>query len=224
MILRNLNKAACFGLVLYALLAKSLYGQSDKKDTISEDIRFIRELENLFQGSADFDNNTAKEKWQNSSSVVLCQAEMFVVPKSEFLYYESIAIPPHVKYYSRIKVKLQDKFAVQQYSEFTMNQNFSYEIQLIKSSGLQKNIDSKEAVTVTKGISGSITDYLSYVVTKNEYRKLAIPDLDTGDILDIRVATKLPTSILDRNGWAKLDKTLISPLYVRLMSSVNPIA
>jgi hypothetical protein len=224
MILSRPTKTAYYFVLLLLLVSNQLIASSNKNDTaLLANINLMQEMEELFQGSDDFKNNLVKEKWKSNSSVILCQAEMFVIPESKYDYLYGVERPNFVNYYSRIKVKLQDKYAVKQYSEFTMHESFYYEIKIIKSFGLEINIDTEEAIIVSKEVEGSFTDYISYVVNTNQYKKLAIPNLDTGDILDVRMVTKLSTNFQDKNGWNKLQKSLISPLYVRSLNPVNPV-
>lgn len=115
------------------------------------------------------------EKWAKESAVILYQEFNYVYKSSKknVDYSES----------TRKRVKLLDKAAVEEYSEFSFSESFRVEkgfskkggrivagFKVIKSNGKVIEIDTDDAVEVS-GDNGNI-------------KKIAIPDLVPGDIID----------------------------------------
>jgi hypothetical protein len=149
-------------LFLFVLLYTATYSQD--KDEIRE----------LFWAKSDIYKNATEtpEKWKNESAVVIYKYE----------YYNYKNSGPKVVYTSAIRkrVKLQDKAAVNEFSEFSFNDKFysklgySYKkgstflgVKIIKPNGKEIEIDiEKEAKKL------------------DEEKKIAIANLEIGDILD----------------------------------------
>lgn len=118
------------------------------------------------------------EKWKNESAVVIYQ---------EFKYeYSSQILPPSVDFResTRRRIKLLDKSAVDTYSEFSFTERFKVTgafygkggrvyagVKVIKSDGKETIIDLKDAVEVKNDDQETL-------------KKIAIPDLEVGDIID----------------------------------------
>ena len=133
-------------------------------------------------GSPEFKGTEIPDKWKGESAVVLAKSYEYEVKKEVFLNYVYENITLHKR------IKLLDKSAINEFSQFSFENDYknsafwaSYElkdvkigIKVIKPSGKEIIIDIKDAV-----ISEIKEGY-----NKKEYKKIAISDLEIGDILD----------------------------------------
>ncbi len=132
------------------------------------------------------------EKWEDESAVILFKSESYEYKK------QSMATKVNDDYYFHQRIKLLDKAAVTEFSEFTFGdldvaaygrQGVFMGIKVIKPDGSETQIDVRKAVQMQ-----------SYKNSKEKgkvggaYNKLAIPDLETGDILDyyyVKISTHM---------------------------------
>jgi len=127
--------------------------------------------------SLQYINTTIPDKWKNESAVILYQEDRdFFDKKSNRLYNEKV---------KHIRIALLDKAAVERYSTFAFNEVYTSNnpevlrskcytytgFKLIKPDGQEEIIDLNEAVT-------------SKTADKFIKKKIAIPNLQVGDILD----------------------------------------
>ncbi len=116
------------------------------------------------------------EKWTNESAVIIYQEFNYHYRNSRKLLYYTES--------TRRRVKLLDKSAIEDYSEFSFSERFNVEkgfskkggrafagFKVIKPNGKEVLIDLKDAVEVKNEGSEAI-------------KKIAIPDLQIGDIID----------------------------------------
>ncbi|OJJ15055.1 hypothetical protein BKI52_40015 [marine bacterium AO1-C] len=129
----------------------------------------------------DFSATVAPEKWSKESAVILGRSFRFEYGLKRGLreIYKRI--------YLRERVKLIDKAAVEEYSEFkfkqidkTWGEKLYFGIKVVKADGTEKIIPLSESVKMQTQ-QGSNTSY---------YQKLAIPDLVPGDIIDYYIFSK----------------------------------
>jgi hypothetical protein len=132
------------------------------------------------------------EKWKDESAVILFKSESHEYKK------QSMAAKVNDDYYFHQRIKMLDKAAVTEFSEFTFGnldeaaygrQGVFMGIKIVKPDGSEKQINVKKAVQMQ-----------SYKNSKENrevgegYNKLAIPDLEIGDILDyyyVKISTHL---------------------------------
>ena len=143
-------------------------------------------------GDPDFKTTEIPEKWKDESAVILAKSYEYEVKKEFFLNYVYENITLHKR------VKLLDKAAINEFSELSFENDYkntsfwsSYElkdvyfgIKVIKTTGKQNIIDIKDAVVK------SIKEGLN----KHEYQKIAIPDLEPGDIVDYFYVSRIRMS------------------------------
>jgi len=152
--------------ILFCLLVATCYsGLAQDKN----------EVKNLFWGSGDLYKkaNTVPDKWKNESAVIIY--------KNELYNYHKFGINVTFTSAIRKRIKLQDAAAVEEFSEFEFKDKFysnkgNYAlrqgtqyigVKVIKPDGKEKEIDvDKEAKTV------------------DNQKKLAISNLEVGDIID----------------------------------------
>lgn len=135
-----------------------------------------------YSGDTDFDVTEIPEKWKDESAVILCERSNYEFRKQVF------SARANNDYYFRKRIKLLDKSAVDDYSEFTFKELEKFHasrdgiylgVKIIKPDGAEKMIDTKGAVKVQK-----YTDSNEKTPLNEGYNKLAIPDLEIGDIID----------------------------------------
>ncbi len=148
------------------------------------------ELNEFFWGKNDaYKNEVAiPEKYKNESAVILYKLEDYD--------YHKFATNVDYTEYLRIRVKLQDQAAISDFTEYEFNENNYREktvfgIKVIKPDGKEIIIDvDKETVKIDKK------------------RKIAIPSLTIGDIIDIyQYYTESFMSIADY-GFEPVERTL----------------
>ena len=130
-----------------------------------------------------FQLTKAPEKWKDESVVVLGRTYDYEVRKSALLTYLFEGV------YLHERLALQDKAAIEKYSElktgvaFGRKGLFNYTsmvnevyvgVKIIKPDGTIRELDTKDAVVKEIESNGQ----------KAEYRSIAIPGLEVGDILD----------------------------------------
>lgn len=138
-----------------------------------------------------FKNYTVPDKYKKESAVIIARHKLVEVKRqkqfSSFL--QSGGLSPSLYYTDteRSLVKINDNASLKEFSEISFKKEIStrgyYSLnkfrtiigaRVIKPDGTIKEVDvANEAVTVTEGKNN-----------KESYRKLAIPDLQVGDILD----------------------------------------
>jgi hypothetical protein len=123
----------------------------------------------------DFAITTIPEKWKNESAVILCKSVHSDYKK------QALAARVNYDYYMRQRIMVLDKSAVDAYTQISFDspgsKQFSREgfflgIKVIKPDGAEREINIEEAVRMQQNGSGA------------GYNKLAIPGLETGDIID----------------------------------------
>jgi len=132
---------------------------------------------------ANFKATTVPDKWKKESAVVLCRSFEYQVKKP------AIAGFVNENLYTRNRIKLQDQSAVNHYSEMSFqsskfiplnifgagdSKDVFMGVKVIKPNGTEKEIPVSEAVTMEMK-SGAY---------KENYQKIAVPDLEPGDIID----------------------------------------
>lgn len=121
-----------------------------------------------------FDCVEVPDKWAKESAIIIAQLNRFE--------YKKLAVinELHTNKYFHNRIKLNDKNAVNQYTEIsfvsgTGRKHTVYTgFKIIKSDGAVVLIDASEAVEMEQKVNG----------VRKSYKKLAIPNLEVGDILD----------------------------------------
>lgn len=139
----------------------------------------------------EFHNYTVPEKYKNESGVILALHEEIIAtgkskirfdPNSFFALNKELS---YTQIYRRL-ILLNDKAALEENSEVSFieqqrsvgfrvatKNRYVVGVRIIKPDGTVREVDMDEAVSVTEGKK-----------EKERYKKLAIPDLQVGDILD----------------------------------------
>ncbi len=178
----------------------------------------------LWQQSApQFTTNTTPDKYTKESAVIIgFKRELSIDKKSKagfltkgersLLFYENI----------RFKVKLNDKNAVNAFTEFYFrysDKEDGFSAKVYKNNGGSSNVNLSDAVRVES--SSSVPEFFKSFFDQevgggNRYYKVAIPDLEPGDVLEYVTITN---SKLDVRGNGVVQ---FSPQY-ELCSKKYPI-
>ncbi|MCW3093553.1 MAG: hypothetical protein JWP81_4622 [Ferruginibacter sp.] len=138
----------------------------------------------------EFKVTAIPEKWKNESAVIIGM-------KEEYLFRRQVArgkvtAGVHISEYIHKRIKLQDKNAVDKYSTFffvTMGVDGKALYKVIKSGGKEVDIDMKSAIEEEQDVPDIYKPI--YYKMKVKSMKIAIPDLEPGDIIDYTVSSAL---------------------------------
>jgi len=147
----------------------------------------MEKMERSIEERPEFEIDKAPERWANESSVLLMR----------YVRYEAFADgdDEKVRVYSRYRIKLQDQFAINDYSEFYFGEQDLLFIKIIKPDGDSYEIDMEDAVTS----DSRSEDYLGlsgFSVNVDAYKKIAVPNLEKGDIVEV-------TQVSENIFWSK---------------------
>lgn len=136
------------------------------------------------------------DKWKSESAVILAQ-------KTDYAYVrKAMTNAMTIREYVRKRIRLQDKNALENFSEFyyaTYGKKTAVTYSVIKASGKVVNIDLSNAIEVDKDVPGVFKPiYLRGGNTA--YFKMAIPDLEIGDIVDFHFESAEEVVLGKNNG------------------------
>lgn len=169
-------------LLLFTIVGfSSMMAQSEEEKKIKADI--------WNNGGEEFKVTAIPERWQNESAVVIASLIDYNADFTTKMIGLSVTQMYVEKITSHYRIKLLDLASVKEYSELNFREKFvdmsvtgkakSYFIigvKVIKSNGTEKEIDLSKAVKTDSD-------------SKNDL-KIAIPDLEVGDIIDYFSASK----------------------------------
>jgi hypothetical protein len=132
----------------------------------------------------EFKVSLVPEHWAQESAVILAQ-------KIDYAYVrKAMSNTMVIREYVRKRIRLQDKNALEKFSEFyyvTYGKKTDVSFSIIKAGGKVVNVDLSKAIEVDKDVDNVFRPiYLSYNTT---FYKMAIPDLEIGDIIDYYYAS-----------------------------------
>ncbi len=143
----------------------------------------------------EFKATKVPEKWQQESAVIMAQ-------KLDYAYLRrAMGNNMTIKEYVRKRIKLQDKNALEKFSEFyyvTYGKKSEVVFTIIKSNGKMVNVDMSGAIEVDKDVAKVFRPI--YLSSKSSYYKIAIPDLEIGDIIDYHFASDMDLSLAKTGG------------------------
>src|SRR6185437_15415946 len=153
----------------------------DKKEIEKQHQKLLDENAKEFNdGDETFKPNTIPDKWKNESAVIIGQkAEYDYYPVSNGAAYDEIV---------RRKIMLLDNAAVDKFTTMTFIPDQEVGYRVIKKNGTIKNINTLNAVPIQDnnyiGTGPGFFIPTNYNVPITRYYKLAIPDLEPGDIFE----------------------------------------
>jgi hypothetical protein len=155
-------------------------------------------IQNLFWGKDDIHSKTIEvpAKWKNESAVIIYKLD----------FYDYHKFGKNVNYTSakRIRVKLQDEAAVKEFSEFTFTERF------ISSKGwaVRKGSNSIGLKVIKPNGVETIIDVSKEAVSLDSEKKIAIPNLEIGDIVDYYLHSEEPFKSILEVGFDPVETTL----------------
>jgi hypothetical protein len=202
-----------FCIVLLSVITIHVTAQGDD-DTFSpsklEDI--AKNMKAVWNDAdADFAVTTIPGKWKDESGVIIAQKTRFSFDKdaNKLAVYEI----------TRRRIKLNDRDAVNSYSSVYFrigSSNDGAGIKIIKANGMVQDVSLRNAVYVEDNDDipsafqpyiGKIRTYLDKSKSRVTYYKIAVPDLDPGDIIDYG------TIFYDDNTVKKMSFIEFDPIY-----------
>ncbi len=138
----------------------------------------------------EFKITAVPEKWKNESAVIIGM-------KEEYLFKRQVArgkttAGVNIKEYVHKRIKLQDKNAIEKFSTFyyvTIGSDGKAEYKVIKPDGKEVAIDMKSAIEEEQDVPDIYKPI--YYKLKFKSMKIAIPDLEIGDIIDYTINSTL---------------------------------
>lgn len=214
--IRNMNRAEMKHFLFAALtfiITSSVFAQDDddtfspsKLESIAKNMKSVWE-----DTDPDFGVTAIPDKWKEESGVILAQKTRFSFDKdaNKLAVYEI----------TRRRIRLNDRDAVNSYSSFYFrigSSNDGAGIKIIKANGTVQDVSLRNAVFVED--NGDIpSTFAPYIGKANTYYdksksrvifyKVAVPDLDPGDIIDYG------TIFYDDNTVKKMNYIEFDPIY-----------
>jgi hypothetical protein len=138
----------------------------------------------------EFAVTTVPEKWSKESAVIIGQKTEYsftrIASGKKYTYVVKI------KEYIHKRIKLQDKNALEKFSTFyyvTMGKDGKAEYQIIKANGKKIDVNMSTAIEEDSDIPAIYKPI--YYRLSIKYFKIAIPDLEVGDIIDYSVRSTI---------------------------------
>jgi hypothetical protein len=165
------------------------------------------------EADASFSSNQVPDKWKGFSGVIIAQKVRFVFDKG------SGADKLNVYETTHRKIKLLDKDGVNSFSEFYFRRghdNDGFALHIIKADGTVDTVSLLTAVLVedNDNVPGTFTPYFEKQSTiknktksENIYFKLAVSNLEPGDIIDYA------STVFNDNDVAKMNSLEFDPVY-----------
>ena len=200
--------------ITLALLISSVVIAQEDEDTFSPSKleSIAKNMKTVWDdGDADFTVTAIPEKWKEESGVILAQKTRFAFDKdaNKLAVYEI----------TRRRIKLNDRDAVNSYSSVYFrigSANDGAGIRIIKSNGTVQDVSLRNAVYVEDNSDvpstfqpyiGKASTYYDKSKSRVIYYKIAVPDLDPGDIIDYG------TIFYDDNTVKKMSYIEFDPIY-----------
>ncbi|HYG15090.1 MAG TPA: hypothetical protein VEC12_04990 [Bacteroidia bacterium] len=148
-----------------------------------------------------FESKEVPQKYKNESLVLMGRK----------IRYEGNVNPwtniGYLHYWTRLRFKLQDKQALEEFAQYHFNDADAIEITIEKPGGEKEIVDLSEAIEVKEELSDL---FFHDIEVERSYKKLAIPNLEIGDIVDIKTFDAMR---FNRNFFHWSDALLFIPLY-----------
>ena len=138
----------------------------------------------------EFNITAIPDKWKNESAVIIGMKEEYLFKRQQLKGKPTAGI--NIKEYIHKRIKLQDKNAVEKFSTFyyvTIGADGKAGYKVIKSDGKVVDIDMQSAIEEEQDVPDIYKPI--YFKMKVKSMKIAIPDLEPGDIIDYTVNSTL---------------------------------
>jgi Domain of Unknown Function with PDB structure (DUF3857) len=138
----------------------------------------------------EFKITAIPDKWKNESAVIIGMKEKYLFKR--LVTKGRVTAGVRISEYIHKRIKLQDKNAVEKFSTFyyvTMGTDGNALYKIIKANGNAVDIDMKNAIEEEQDVPEIYKPI--YYKMKVKSMKIAIPDLEIGDIIDYTVKSGL---------------------------------
>ncbi|HEX8314835.1 MAG TPA: DUF3857 domain-containing protein, partial [Flavisolibacter sp.] len=137
----------------------------------------------------EFTATAVPDKWKGESAVIIGQKTEYMFTRLSLNKKSAVV---RINEYVHKRIRLQDKHSLEKFSTFyynTMGADGSAEYKVIKANGKEVVIDMKNAIQEEKDVPAI---YNSILLKMNlKAMKMAIPDLEVGDIIDYTVRSTI---------------------------------
>ncbi len=134
-----------------------------------------------FVEEPEFKATKVPDQWSKESAVILAQ-------KIDYAYVrKAMSNVMTIKEYVRKRVRLQDKNALEKFSEFyyvTYGKRTEIAYHIIKANGKVETVDMSQSIEVNGEVENIYKPI--YFNNNSNYYKIAIPNLEVGDIVDYK--------------------------------------
>lgn len=198
-------------LLLAVLINSAAFAQTIKEDLAN---KLQSNMDAVWKESdAAFSTNQIPDKWKGYSGVIIAQKTKFVFDKNSGTDKLNVYETTHRK------IKLLDKDGVNSFSEFYFRRghdNDGFALHIIKADGSVDTVSLLTAVLVEDNddVPGTFTPYFEKQSTiknktksENIYFKLAVSNLEPGDIIDYA------STVFNDNDVAKMNSLEFDPIY-----------
>lgn len=180
--MKTISKA--LALIVLLMLSDFRFTQAQSRSEQKADAEAKKIRDEIFGANdPDFNITAAPENLKGEAAVILCQKLTQVFDKQG----ADIGISSNKSLSTtetlRKRIKLQDKSAVEAFSEFYFKSTKDIGVMIVKPDGKKVEVNLKDAVEVSDN-TRIPTFYRSYYSFNYKYKKIAIPDLQPGDIID----------------------------------------
>lgn len=164
--------------ILFALLAMHhlAFAQKNKKLITKDDI--YKYLQREEYANEIFEINKAPGKWENESAVMLAFKLKYFLGtyKGNIQNFQ----------YMRYRILIQDKFSLRTFSSVEIPDGDFVKIEVIKPDSSSEEVDLKQAISQ----KNKVENFMGFVGLEfDDAKRLAIPDLEIGDIIDFTFIT-----------------------------------
>ncbi len=137
----------------------------------------------------EFKATAVPDKWKGESAVIIGQKTEYLFTRLSLNKKSAVC---RINEYVHKRIKLQDKAALEEFSTFyytTMGADGKADYKVIKGSGKEVPIDMKSAIEEEKEVPAIYKPIFLKMNVKS--MKIAIPDLEVGDIIDYTVRSTI---------------------------------
>ncbi len=138
----------------------------------------------------EFKQTKVPDQWAQESAVILAQ-------KIDYAYVrKAMSNVMTIREYVRKRIRLQDKNALEKFSEFyfvTYGKRTEITYNIIKANGKVESVDMSKSIEVNKDVDNIYRPI--YFNNNSTYFKIAIPNLEVGDIVDYKYASAVEVGL-----------------------------
>src|SRR4030095_11178916 len=138
----------------------------------------------------EFKATKVPDQWSKESAVILAQ-------KIDYAYVrKAMSNEMVIKEYVRKRIRLQDKNALEKFSEFyyvTYGKRTEIAYNIIKANGKVESVDMSKSIEVNKDVDNIYKPI--YFNNSSNYFKIAIPNLEVGDIVDYKYGSTVEVGL-----------------------------